>query len=148
MKLVTYRPFPDFMGLRSEIDRLFQQAMSERQNETEGTQVTWAPRVDIHEDENGIVFSADLPGVNKEEVKITFNDNVLSISGEKKIERDKKETNYHRIERYSGSYMRSFSLPPGADPTAIKASYKDGVLTITVPKKEEAKPKEIPINIE
>src|ERR1035441_2835119 len=108
---------------------------------------TWAPPVDIYENGDNLVLKAELPGVNPEEVEIRVEDNTLYLKGERKFEKEVKEQNYHRVERSYGTFTRTFSLPNSIDADKVGANYKDGVLTLTMPKKEEAKPKTIKINV-
>ncbi|MBI3005155.1 MAG: Hsp20/alpha crystallin family protein [Ignavibacteriales bacterium] len=107
----------------------------------------WTPAVDIAEQENEYVVKAELPGVSKDDVKITVESNILTIHGEKKQEATVKGDNYQRVERSYGSFQRSFKLPETVKTEKIDASYKDGVLTITLPKAEEAKPKQIEVKV-
>ena len=108
--------------------------------------MAWSPRVDVEETNDSYIVHADLPGINKNDVKVTLKDNVLTIHGERKHEDEKKEKNYHRVERAYGSFHRTFTLPTTVKGEDIKADYKNGVLVITLPKAEEAKPKEIKIS--
>ena len=107
----------------------------------------WSPAVDISETKDSYVIHAELPGMKKDEVKITMNDNVITIRGEKKNEAEKKEANYHRIERAHGMFERSFALPGSVLGDAIEARYDEGILTITLPKTEEAKEKVIDVKV-
>jgi len=139
----------DFLSLRDEIDRMFDDffgTLPERL--TTGWENVWSPSVDISETDDEIIVTAELPGVKKEDIKISLQDNVLTIRGEKKQEKEHKDENYHRIERAYGSFQRSFTLPTPVNTDKIKASFKDGVLKIQLPKTEEAKMKEIPISTE
>lgn len=111
------------------------------------TPAEWAPLVDITEDDKEFVVKAELPEIKKEEVKVTVEDGVLSISGERKIEKEEKGKKYHRIERAYGSFLRNFSLPEGADGTKVNAEFKDGVLTVRLPKSEKAKPKTVEVKV-
>jgi len=106
------------------------------------------PRVDIAETNGELVVAAELPGLTRDDVSIRIENNVLTLKGEKKQEEEEKATNYHRIERSYGAFSRSFSLPSTVDASKVRAGFKDGVLTITLPKTEEAKGKEIPIEVE
>jgi len=108
---------------------------------------TWAPAVDIYESEHELVVKADLPDVKPEELDIRVENNILTIRGERKFEKKVDEKNYLRVERAYGSFARSFSLANTVNTDAIKADYKDGVLTLSVPKREEAKPKQIKVNV-
>lgn len=106
----------------------------------------WIPPVDILEDDTRLVFTAEMPGLDRESVEITLEDQVLSLRGERKFERDEEKDNYHRIERAYGTFSRSFRLPTNVDTNAAKASFDNGVLTIELPKSEEAKPKKLEIS--
>jgi HSP20 family protein len=108
---------------------------------------TWAPAVDIYEGEHELVVKADLPEVKPEELDIRVENNILTIRGERKFEKRTDEKNYLRVERAYGSFARSFSLANTVNTEAIKADYKDGVLTLSIPKREEAKPKQIKVNV-
>jgi len=149
MSLMRWRPSRELSTIREEMNRLFDEFFTgspERRRELlEGE---WAPSVDIAETDENVVVTAELPGVNQDEVNISVINNVLTLKGEKKEEKEIKKENYHRIERNYGSFQRSVSLPTGVQADKAKATYKDGVLTITIPKAEEAKPKSIKINVE
>ena len=108
---------------------------------------TWAPAVDIYEGEHELVVKADLPDVQPEDLDIRVENNILTIRGERKFEKKVDEKNYLRVERAYGSFARSFSLANTVNTEAIKADYKDGVLTLSIPKREEAKPKQIKVNV-
>jgi HSP20 family protein len=108
---------------------------------------TWAPAVDIYEGENELVVKADLPDVKPEDLDVRVENNILTIRGERKFEKTVDEKNYLRVERAYGSFARSFSLAHTVNTEAIKADYKDGVLTLSIPKREEAKPKQIKVNV-
>ena len=150
MAIVRWRPFEDLLNMQDEMSRFLDSFFGERApaRRAEESQSSWLPRVDISESENEILVRADAPGMSKDDIKITMSENVLTISGEKKIERDEKKENYHRIERVFGSFQRNFYIPSNVDAEKINASYKDGVLSVALPKKEEAKPKEIPVHVE
>jgi len=111
-----------------------------------GTSV-WTPAVDVAENENEVQVKVELPGVSKDDVKITMQENILTIRGEKKQDKETKNTEYHRVERSYGSFQRSFTLPTNVKHEKIEASYNDGVLTVTLPKAEEAKPKQIEVKV-
>jgi len=138
------------MSIRDEMDRLFDEFFG-KTSERFGLEVgegVWSPDVDISETDNEIIVSAELPGVKKDDIKITLQENVLTLRGEKRQEKETKDENFHRVERCYGAFQRSFTLPATVDAKSIKASYKDGVLKIRLPKVEEAKKKEIPITVE
>ena len=107
----------------------------------------WSPLVDITEDEKEYLVKAELPEMKKDEIKINVQNDVLSISGERKYEKEEKDKKYHRVERAYGSFMRSFTLPEDADGSKVNAEYKDGVLKIHLPKSEKAKPKTIEVKV-
>ena len=107
----------------------------------------WTPVVDIAEQDNEYTVKVELPGVSKDDVKITMQDDILTIRGEKKAEKETKETGYHRTERSYGSFQRSFTLPTHVKSDRIEASYTDGILTIALPKAEEAKPRQIEVKV-
>ena len=108
----------------------------------------WSPRVDIAESDKAFEIKAEIPEVNKEDVKVTVHNGVLTIQGERKQEKEEKGKKFHRVERYYGSFTRSFTLPDNADETKISASFKDGVLNLQIQKTEEAKPKSIEVKVE
>ncbi|MGA8367286.1 MAG: Hsp20/alpha crystallin family protein [Candidatus Acidiferrales bacterium] len=108
---------------------------------------TWAPAVDIYETENELVLKADLPDINEKDLDVRIENNMLTIHGERKFEQEVKEDNYLRMERTYGSFSRSFSLPNTVNSEAIKAEYKNGVLTVELPKRAESKPKQVKINV-
>ena len=149
MAIVRWQPFCDLMATERGFDRLFRDAFSSVLPVREGELPTraWAPAVDICENENNIVLKAELPGVDPEDVEVRVEDNTLYLKGERKFEKDTKEENYHRMERSYGSFARSFALPNSIDAEKVAAEYKDGLLTLTLPKREETKPKTIKINI-
>ena len=147
MAIVRWEPFRDLMTTQREFDRLFKEAFSPLFGEGELSTRTWAPPVDIYENADNIVLKAELPGIDPKDVEIRVEDNTLYLKGERKFEQEVKEENYHRVERSYGSFARSFSLPNSIAADKVVADYKDGLLTLTMPKREEAKPKTIKIEI-
>ena len=144
MAIVRWSPFRDLMGIQQEVNRLFDDLMTRRTEAgTEGA--VWVPAVDVLETGAEIKVKVEAPGVEKDDFKISVQNNVLTVRGEKKMERETSEENYHRVERVYGSFFRALDLPSGVQADKVKANYKDGVLTITLPKSEEAKPKEIAV---
>lgn len=142
-------PWKDFGSLQDRINRMFDDTIRTLYP-TDGEELekgTWAPAVDIYETNDSFVVSADLPGLNKDEIQIDLKDNTLTLKGEKKFEEKVSKDNYIRVERAYGSFVRSFTLPQNIDPEKIKAKYKEGVLEVTIPKKEEAKPKQIKVEL-
>lgn len=135
--------FNELSGIQQEMNRLFDEFFGEsRQELAEGT---WLPAVDVSETGAEIVVKAELPGMSKDDIELNLQDNVLTLKGEKKQEKNEEKENYHRVERSYGSFSRSFTLPAGVDQENVQANFKDGVLMITLPKAEEAKKKKIEI---
>jgi HSP20 family protein len=135
------------MTAQRDLDRLLRGAFSPSFGEGEVSTRTWAPPVDIYENGDNLVLKAELPGLSPEDVEIRVQDNTLYLKGERKFEKEVEEQSYHRVERSYGTFTRTFSLPNSIDADKVAANYKDGVLTLTMPKKEEAKPKTIKINV-
>jgi HSP20 family protein len=142
--LVVWRPFQE---LRKEIDRLFNEFFSRPVLPEKFEWFEWTPAVDVSETEDSIIVKADLPGVKPEEIEINISDNILTIRGEKKREEEEKKENFYRVERYYGSFMRAIQLPTEVDVEKVKATYKDGVLKVVLPKKVEPK-KTIKVEVE
>ena len=147
MAIVRWEPFRDLVSAQRDFDRLFREAFSNQHADTELSTRSWAPPVDIYETEEAIVLKAELPGVESKDVEVRVEDNTLYLKGERKFEKEVKEQNYHRVERSYGSFARSFSLPNSISTDKVKAEFKDGLLTLTMPKREEAKPKTIKIDV-
>jgi HSP20 family protein len=147
MALVKYNPFSELRSIQEQMNRLFELAGG-RETGEEFQEGLWQPPVDIFEDENSIVIKADLPEIDQQDIEVKIEGNTLILRGERKHEADFRKEKYHRIERYYGPFQRSFSLPHTIDLAGVKASCDRGVLTVTLPKKEEAKPKQIRIEVE
>lgn len=145
MALVGFDPFRDLMDLQHRINRLFEE--TSRGEREELARTVWSPTVDIFEEPEAILIEADLPGLSRENVSVNLENNVLTIQGERKLSREEKRDNYHRIERAYGSFTRSFTIPSNVNPEKIEAEFKDGVLQIRLPKREEAKPKQIEVKV-
>jgi len=144
--LTPFQPFRGFTSLQGQINRLFNEAF-DRTSE-EGNLTSWAPAVDIYETEHNLVVKADLPDIKPEDLDIRVENNILTIRGERKFEKKVDENNYLRVERAYGSFSRSFSLANTVNTEAIQADYQNGVLTLSIPKREEAKPKQIKVRVE
>ena len=140
------QPFRGATTLQEHFNRVFGDAVGRTGEESNLT--PWAPAVDIYETEQELVVKADLPEVNPQDLDIRVENNILTIRGERKFENKVNEENYLRIERSYGSFSRSFSLANSVNSDAIKADYQNGVLTLSIPKREEAKPKQIKVNVE
>ena len=139
------QPFRGATTLQEQINRVFGDVVGRTGEESNLT--PWAPEVDIYETENELVVKADLPDVNPQDLDIRVESNILTIRGERKFYKKVNEDNYLRIERSYGSFSRSFSLANSVKSEAIKADYQNGVLTLSIPKREEAKPKQIKVNV-
>lgn len=147
MAVIRWRPYRELATLQDEMNSLLDTFFGRTQPE-EGTTRLWDPRVDIHETKDGFVVEVELPGVNKEDVRITVHDNTLTIEGEKKYPHaDQKGCECHRQERIFGRFQRSFALPSAVDADKIEAHFEHGVLSVHLPKKEVARPREIPITV-
>ena len=147
MAIVRWEPFRDLMSLQERMNRLFDESYRGRQGAEDWTAGNWAPAVDIYEQNGNIMLQAELPGLDPKDVDVRVENNVLTLRGQRKLEENVKQDSYHRVERSYGSFTRSFTLPSVIDTEKIQASYKDGVLRLTLPTREEAKPKQIAINI-
>ena len=143
--IARWEPFRGVSTLQDQINRLFNETFDRRGEESNLT--TWAPAVDIYETEQELVVKADLPDIDPKDLDIRVENNVLTIRGERKFEKKVNEDNYLRVERSYGSFARSFTLANTVNSEAIKAEYNNGVLTLTIPKREEAKPKQIKVNV-
>jgi HSP20 family protein len=138
-------PFLSLANWQEQVNRIFENALPGRGDASAMT--AWAPSVDIYETENELVLKADLPDIDEKDLDIRVENDMLTLRGERKFEQKVKEENYLRIERTYGSFSRSFSLPNTVNPEAIKAEYKNGVLTVEMPKRAESKPKQVKINV-
>lgn len=152
MAIVRWEPFRDLLSLQDRMNRMFDESyrgVSRGTGSDEDWALggSWAPAVDIYEQDGNIVLKAELPGVDAKDVDIRLENNVLTLRGERKLDNEVKRENYHRVERSYGSFTRSFTLPTVVDQEKIKADYRDGVLRVTLPKREEAKPKQISIAV-
>ncbi len=143
--LTRYNPVSALEAFPTEF-RLFQDTLSKWIDETTQGR-PWTPPVDILETENELVLKADLPDVKMSDIKVDLENGTLSLKGHRKFEAEKKEKGYHRIERSYGSFARYFAVPETVDPDKVSAEYKNGVLTVTLPKKEVAKPRAVKIDV-
>lgn len=148
--LTRWDPFRDLAALQDRIDRLFEDSLGRLRSDWGGEALegrTWAPAVDIVETDNEIVLKADLPGIDPKDVEIQVQNGTLTLKGERKFESDVKEDNYRRVERVYGSFVRSFSLPRSVDADKAEAEYRNGVLQVKLPKRPEAKPKQLKVAV-
>ena len=149
-ELTSWSPFQEVLGLPDDMNGLvrvfFRGLDGGRTGLPEGG--AWAPAVDVEERDGEYVVTADMPGLTQKDISVTVEDSALTISGERKVERMEKSGGAHRYERVAGRFLRSFTLPAGVDGNRVKAAYKDGVLTLSLPKQEEAQPKQITVKVE
>ncbi len=152
MKLLTTHRYPEsvsnrFSDLEQEINRFFSNPFTLLDGAAIRSKWNWSPSLDVVENKDELKVSAELPGMSKDDVNVTFEDGVLELSGERKSEHEENKDNVHFSERSYGTFHRRINLPQGVDPSKAKASYKDGVLTVTLPKVEEQKPRKIEVNV-
>jgi HSP20 family protein len=148
MALIRWDPFREMSALQERMNRLMSDYRTRAPwAEEEMAQGNWVPPVDIYETKESIVLNVELPGVVKENITLEVKDSTLTLKGEKKLEKDVKEESYHRMERTYGSFMRAFTLPSTVQQEKVKARFKDGVLEVTIPKAEEAKPKQVKVEV-
>jgi HSP20 family protein len=146
MSIIRYDPFRDLRSLQDEVNRLFSTNVSRVFGDDEGiARGAWNPNVDIYENKDQIVIEAELPGMSREDFDLSFENNVITLRGERRFEKRDESDNYHRVERSYGSFTRSFTLPPTVSGEGVSAEYRNGVLRITLPKREEVKARRIEI---
>lgn len=147
MHLVRFNPMRDLFGRGNRMNRIFDDFFFPTQGSDETMSVwNWKPLVDIYDNDENIVITAELPGTNKEDIQVDVKDRVLTLKGERISENEVKEDSYHRRERAYGKFERAFTLPVEIDPEKIQADFKDGVLKINIPKPKEQKPKQVTIH--
>ena len=139
-----WEPFRGISTLQEEVNRLFESSFHGR---SESSSASWAPAVDVHETENELIVTADLPGMNEKDLDVRVENNMLTISGERKTETNVEDDNYLRVERSYGSFSRSVALPNTVNSDAVAAEYRNGVLTVKLPKREETKPRQVKVNV-
>ncbi len=148
MALIRWDSFREMSALQERMNRLFSDVRAQAPVRGEEiVQGAWIPAVDIFETNEAIVLKAELPGITAQDISVEVKDNTLTLKGEKKFEKEVKEENYHRVERSCGSFQRAFTLPGTIHQEKVKAKFKDGILEITLPKVEEAKPKQVKVEI-
>jgi len=138
-------PFHQLSSLRDEIDRLFESPFSALNEGLQPFMSGWSPALDLYDDKDNFLVKAELPGMKKEDIEIQLHDGVLTLSGERKQEKKFEGSDIHRSDRFVGKFQRTLTLPSQVDVDKVKASYQDGILTVTLPKSEAAKPKQIQI---
>ena len=151
MTLVKWNPARELMSIEKEFNKLFYSFSNKfgisNEGENEMENAVWAPLTDISEDNDNYYLNLDVPGVDKNDVKISYSNGNLVIKGERKDEKETKKSEYHRIERSFGKFFRSFTLPEKIKEDKIEAKFKDGALSIVIPKADEVKPREIEVKI-
>jgi len=148
--LTRWEPLREFSTMQdrmNRMNRLFRESYSPEGPEEALTTTSFAPPVDIYEDEHTITLELEVPGIDEKDIDVRVEGNTLSVHGERKIEKEEKEENFRRVERQYGSFTRSFTLPSSVDPAQVSADYDKGVLKIRLAKKAEAKPKQIKVNV-
>ena len=147
MALASWTPYRDLVTVRDEMNRVFNEVFNRGSNDdSTWYSGAWSPPVDIYETDDALVMKAELPGFSKDDISIEMKENTLVIKGERKHEDEVKEGNYHRIERSYGAFQRAFMLPMTVDQEKVKASYKDGILELRLPKVQAAQPKRIAVS--
>ena len=146
MNLVRWNPWRDMSTLQHRINHLFNEPFFRSGDDDELSLGTWSPAVDMFDDDDKIVIKAELPGMEKKDISVDIDNQVLTLSGERNYDNEVKEENYYRRERSYGKFQRAFTLPADVDSDKIKAEFKDGVLQVEVPKPEEQKPKQVTIH--
>src|SRR5438046_10496412 len=144
--LTRWDPFREFSTLQDRMNRLFQQSYGDREEAL--TTSTFAPAVDVYEDENNITLKIEVPGIDEKDIDVSIENNTLTVCGARTLEKEEKEENFQRVERQYGSFTRSFTLPNSVDPEQVSADYNKGVLKIRLAKKAESKPKQIKLNVD
>jgi HSP20 family protein len=148
MTLITrWDPFREFVTIQDRLNRLFRESQGTEGREEALTTPTFAPPVDVYEDEHNITLKIEVPGIDEKDIDVRIENNTLTVHGERKFEKEEKEENYRRVERQYGSFTRTFTLPSTVDAENVEANYDKGVLKIQLAKKAEAKPKQIKVNV-
>ena len=148
--LTRWEPLREFSAMQdrmNRMNRLFRESYSPEGPDEALTSTTFAPPVDIYEDEHAITLKMEVPGIDEKDIDVRLENNTLTVHGERKIEKEEKEENFRRVERQYGSFTRSFMVPNSVNPEQVSADYEKGVLKIKLAKKAEAKPKQIKVNI-
>ena len=146
-EVTSWSPFWQLSTLRDEIDRLFESPLTELTRSSQQFLGGWLPAVDLYEDKDNVFVKAELPGMKKEDIDISLHEGVLTLAGERKEEKETKDAEVFRSERFLGRFQRTISLPSPVQMDRVSAAYKDGILTVTLPKTEEVKPKQIEVKV-
>ena len=148
MTVITrWDPFREFATLQGRMNRLFRESYGPQGREESLTSTTFAPPVDVYEDEHNVSLKIEVPGIDEKDIDVRIENNILTVHGERKFEKEEKEENFRRVERQYGSFTRTFTLPNTVDSEKVSANYDKGILKIALPKKAEAKPKQIKVNV-
>jgi HSP20 family protein len=145
--LTRFEPFREFATLQDRINRVFRDSYTGGDRDESLTTSSFAPAVDVYEDEQKVTLKIEVPGSEEKDIDVRVENNTLTVHGERKIEKEEKEENYRRVERQYGSFTRTFTLPQTVDTENVSANYDKGVLKISLPKKAEAKPKQIKVQV-
>jgi HSP20 family protein len=145
--LTRWDPFREFVTLQDRMNRLVRDSFGAEGREEALTSTTFAPPVDVYEDEHNVTLKIEVPGIDEKDIDVRIENHTLTVHGERKFEKEEKEENYRRVERQYGSFTRTFSLPNTIDQESVQADYDKGVLKIKLAKKAEAKPKQIKVNV-
>jgi HSP20 family protein len=145
--IARWDPFREFSTLQDRMNRLFRESYGPEGRDEALTTSQFAPPVDVYEDEHNITLKVEVPGIDEKDIDVRVENNILTVHGERKFEKEEKEENFRRVERQYGSFTRTFTLPSTVDAEKVQADYEKGILKIVLPKKAEAKPKQIKVNI-
>jgi HSP20 family protein len=145
--LTRWEPFREFTTLQDRMNRLFRDSFSSDVQDQSLSTSAFAPPVDVYEDEHNVTLKIEVPGIDEKDIDVRIENNTLTVHGERKFEKEEKEENFRRVERQYGSFTRSFTLPTTVDAEKVAANYDKGILKISLPKKAEAKPKQIKVNV-
>ena len=148
MTLITrFDPFREFATIQDRMNRLFRDSYGSEGREEALTTASFAPPVDVYEDEHNVTLKIEVPGIDEKDIDVRIENSTLTVHGERKFEKEEKEENYRRVERQYGSFTRTFTLPTTVDQESVQADYEKGVLKVKLAKKQEAKPKQIKVNV-
>jgi len=145
--LTRWYPYRELNSLQERVNRLFHESFSNEGRDESLATSSFAPAVDVYEDEHSITLKIEVPGIDEKDIDVRVENNTLTVQGERKLEKEEKEENYRRIERQYGSFTRTFTLPNTVDTESVAANYEKGVLKVQLAKKAEAKPKQIKVNV-
>lgn len=148
MPIKKWDPFKDLLSIQERMNRLFEAALSRSDVAALGDYAAWVPLADVYETEENLVIFIELPGLREDEIDISISGNTLTIRGERKMDKELQKESYHQIERAYGAFSRRLDIPPGMETGKVSASFKDGILTLSVPRREASQPKKIKIKVD